>query len=48
MERSKVGTCGGVASLDDSLGVSLDIGLRLCVKFGEDLEKGLDVPSIID
>jgi hypothetical protein len=36
MDHSKVGTSGGVASLDDSLGVSLDIGLRLCVEFGED------------
>ncbi len=36
MGHSKVGTCGGVASLDDNLNVSSDIGLGLCVEFGED------------
>jgi hypothetical protein len=33
---SKVGIGGGVAGLDDSLGVSSDIGLKLCAEFGED------------
>jgi hypothetical protein len=47
MEHSKVGTCGRVASLDDSPCVSLDIGLGLCVEFGEDWEEGLEVPLII-
>ncbi len=36
MGYSKVGIGGGVASLDDNLDVSSDIGLRLCIEFGED------------
>jgi hypothetical protein len=35
MGRSQVGTSGGVTSINDSLGVSLDIGLGLCIEFGE-------------
>jgi hypothetical protein len=36
MVHSKVETSGGVASLDDNPGVSLDIRLGLCVKFWKD------------
>jgi hypothetical protein len=35
MGCSKVGTSGGVTGINDSLGVSLDIGLGLCIEFGE-------------
>jgi hypothetical protein len=35
MGQSKVGTSGGVTSLNDNPGVSSDIGLRLYVEFGE-------------
>jgi len=35
MELSKVKTGGGVAGLNDSLGVSSYIGLGLCVEFGK-------------
>jgi len=48
MGCSRIGIGGGVAGLDDSPCVSLDIGLGLCVEFGEDCEEGFDVPSIID
>jgi hypothetical protein len=36
MGHTKVGTSGGVAGLDDSPSVSLDIQLGLSVEFGED------------
>jgi hypothetical protein len=35
MGCSRVGIGGGVSSLDDSLGVSSNIGLRLCAEFGK-------------
>jgi len=36
MGHTKVGTSGGVTSLNDSPSVSLDIQLGLSVEFGED------------
>ncbi len=48
MGCSRVGIGGGVSSLDDSLGVSSNIGLRLCAEFGKYWEERFDVPSTID
>jgi hypothetical protein len=37
----------GVIGLDDNPIVSSNIGLGLCIKFGEDWEERFDVPSTI-
>jgi hypothetical protein len=48
MGCSRVGIGGGVSGLDDSLGVSSNIGLKLCAEFGEYWEERFHVPSTID